>query len=271
MSQKGFTPLIIILIFAVVLIGGYLIYQKQNTPVVPAEIPFVTTFEECVKSSGSKVIESYPRQCESSEGKTYVEEIKEPIDTSKWQTVNTNFDFSFKCPPRWSCSVPDAIRGAYEYVARASTNNYVRYSVGFGVVKAVDFQKGPFRHPNYKNGVEWFKDLQAKNPQSVKLMPGTYGPGRPGTDSITIDPPIYYYGFKLDQMQETEIDNKKALIVKGFLPKEIVILPLNDQDLLYIGSDIGNRGEQVNTNNVTTSLEKAIISSIKFTSSAVSQ
>lgn len=35
----------------------------------------VETFEECMAAKGSKVLESYPRRCTTSDGKMFVEEL----------------------------------------------------------------------------------------------------------------------------------------------------------------------------------------------------
>jgi len=249
--QKGLATLIIVLLVTLA-IGGYLIYQKLNQSNIPAETSFITNFDECIKSAHSKIIETYPRQCESSEGKTYVEEIREPIDTSDWQEVDTHFGFAFKCPPKWQCKVSDNTSDVY--IASAQTHNYINYSVGFVIVKAEDFQKSPFRHPSYKNGVVWLQALLAKDPKSIELMPGTYK-FRPGTDGIS--GPVYadHVTWRFDQMHQTEVGNRKALIVG-----ERVFVPFNDQDLFYIDNGY-NQG-----NSLVDPLEKAIISSIKFSS-----
>ncbi|MCL5784114.1 MAG: hypothetical protein M1142_02025 [Patescibacteria group bacterium] len=258
-KQKGLAPILIIILIAVAIIGGYLIYQKQFKSIsssqsspIPAEIPFIATFNDCIKSVGSKVVESYPKQCESGEGKIYIEEIKDPIDISNWKEIDTHSGFLFKCPPEWQCKVSDDIHDAY--IASAQIHNYINYFVGFVIVKAEDFQQSPFRHPSYKTGVAWLQALLSKDPKSIELMPGTYKV-RPGTDGVS--GPVYadHVTWSFDKMQEIEINNKKALIVG-----KRVFVPLNNQDLLYID-------ESLNQNNsLVVPLEKAIISSIKFNS-----
>lgn len=187
--------------------AGFFIYQKQQHKTVTSyEGSFIVNFEECAKLSDSKIIETYPRQCEGKDQKTYIEEIKEPIDTSSWQTVDTKLGFSFKCPPKWKCDVFDKPQDAY--VAKAYIDDYIHYYLNFSIIKAENFQKSSFRHPNYKNGVEWFKALLARDPKSVKVLPKLYyedeAKGQIG--------PIYG-NFKLDEIQDIEIDHKKAVIL----------------------------------------------------------
>lgn len=254
-KQKGLAPILIVILIALV-IGGYLIYQKQVKPVVISEVSFITNFDECIKSSGSKVIDGYPKICESSEKKTYVEEIKGVVDTNNWQEVNTKSGFSFKCPPKWTCGEKDQediLHGGY--VASAYSSGYVGYSLGFGIIRAADFQQSVYRHPNYRNGVDWFNDLLAKNPKSIEVLPSTIKQGKPGTDEQVA--PLYY-GFKLDEMQELEIDHQKALHTqeKAYVTNRVLV-PLNDRDLLFI-----EKGQA----NSAAPLGEAIILSIKFSS-----
>lgn len=256
--QRGFAP-IVILIVAAIATGGYLIYQKSNKPITTVEVPFVTTYEDCVKASDSKIIDDYPKQCESSEGKTYIEQIAEGINADSlndWKEVKTNYGFSFKCPPKWYCSPKDDIdvlQGGY--VASAYNTGYVKYSLAFGIIKAMDFQQSVYRHPSYKNGVEWFDDLLARNPKSIEVLPSTIKQGKQGTGERVAP---FYYGFKFDEFKELEIDNRKALhIQEKPYGTDRVLIPLNDQDLLFIQKDGTNSAAPIGD---------AIILSVKFNS-----
>lgn len=86
--KKLFIPIIVILIIAAG-IGAFFVFQKpafpDNKP-VPKEI---TTFEECIES-GYPVMEFYPRQCKTSDGKTFTEKII-PVETQN--NVNSVFNF----------------------------------------------------------------------------------------------------------------------------------------------------------------------------------
>lgn len=243
MNQKGNVLLVVVLIFLV--LGGFFIYQKRTKSVIRNAVSFITTFDECSKLTDSKIIQTYPRQCESKDGKTYIEEVKEPVNTANWQEFDTNLGFSFKCPPKWECSISDP---RDFYVAKAYINSYVQYSIGFWIIKEKDFQQSPYRHPSYRNGVEWVKDLLAKNPAAVEVLP-TAIRSSGGYEPVTDYPA--YRDLKLDQIQEIGISGKKAVILGGK-----TIIPLNDEDLLII--------EKGKENNTTVPLEKAIISSVKI-------
>ncbi len=64
-----------IIVLALILILGGVIYYLR----VPKTVVVVTTFEECV-AAGNPVMESYPRQCNSKEGKHFVENIGNTLE-----------------------------------------------------------------------------------------------------------------------------------------------------------------------------------------------
>ena len=61
---------IIILVFAVILLGGAYYYISKNISTSPE----INNFEDCVKA-GYPVMESYPRQCKTPSGKNFREDI----------------------------------------------------------------------------------------------------------------------------------------------------------------------------------------------------
>ncbi len=78
--QRFFVGRAIGLLVVLAVVGvGYLLWPKQTT------LPVVNSFEECV-AAGNPVMESYPRQCRSADGKLFVEKIDEPVAES-WGTV----------------------------------------------------------------------------------------------------------------------------------------------------------------------------------------
>ncbi len=58
-----------------VVVGGFLFFYKKASSPVLAEI---RSFEDCV-DAGFAVMESYPRQCRTSDGRLFAEEITPPI------------------------------------------------------------------------------------------------------------------------------------------------------------------------------------------------
>ncbi|MBP9697942.1 MAG: Gmad2 immunoglobulin-like domain-containing protein [Candidatus Moranbacteria bacterium] len=62
-----------IVVIAVILIGIWLI--KRSNDATP---PVVNSFEDCEKA-GYPVMESYPRQCATPDGRTFAEELTSPI------------------------------------------------------------------------------------------------------------------------------------------------------------------------------------------------
>jgi hypothetical protein len=74
MEEKNKTTLWIIVGLVVLALLGYWVYQTQKAP-KEASL-FITNFEECAQA-GYPIMESYPRQCRTPEGKVYVEEVSD--------------------------------------------------------------------------------------------------------------------------------------------------------------------------------------------------
>ena len=80
----GKTKLIILLLFTIIAIAvfaGYMLLTAKKD-----ESPKITSFEECV-SAGYPVMESYPEQCQTPDGKSFTREIPKawiPEDTSQY-------------------------------------------------------------------------------------------------------------------------------------------------------------------------------------------
>src|SRR5688572_9142258 len=68
--------LIWIIIILVVLAGGVWLGMQSKGTDTPA--PIVLSFEDCV-TAGYPVMESFPRQCRTPDGRTFAEEITPPI------------------------------------------------------------------------------------------------------------------------------------------------------------------------------------------------
>ncbi len=98
MSKIVVAVLVIGVISAAVFYG----LKTQQTRDSISSQNFVSTFEECVQARG-KVNTTFPRQCESNDGKTYIEKVSEPVNTDKWEAFNEVQGFSFKCPSSWKC------------------------------------------------------------------------------------------------------------------------------------------------------------------------
>jgi len=80
-EDKLFNILAICLVIAVIVLFIYL-----NRPTIT---PKVSNFEECV-AAGYPVMESYPRQCRTPDGKIFVEEIPEETCAEEGEKVNRN-------------------------------------------------------------------------------------------------------------------------------------------------------------------------------------
>jgi hypothetical protein len=90
---------IIIVILVIIVVGGVIWLLSTRTPEesTPPEEE-ITSFEECV-IAGYTILESYPRQCQTPEGETFIEEIED--ETVDWQTYkNEEYGFEIKYPPK---------------------------------------------------------------------------------------------------------------------------------------------------------------------------
>lgn len=71
--------LLIVFIIALFLGAGAWWYWYSNTIAMPEILPKANSFDECIKA-GYPVMESYPRQCRTSDGKTFIEDIGNTLE-----------------------------------------------------------------------------------------------------------------------------------------------------------------------------------------------
>lgn len=83
MSKKIFILSLIIIIFGGVVLCFFTFFKPGEAPTLN-----INNFEECV-SAGYPVLESYPRQCKTPEGKTFTEDIGNELEKSDLIKVNT--------------------------------------------------------------------------------------------------------------------------------------------------------------------------------------
>jgi len=86
MNKKVITIGIIVVVALVIIVGGIFLYQTNKEK----QVKEVANFEQCAES-GYPVMESYPRQCRTPDGRVFVEKI-DNFDTEKNITCNTDDD-----------------------------------------------------------------------------------------------------------------------------------------------------------------------------------
>jgi len=87
-------------VLLVMIIGGG-IWWWQNSVIVTEEI---ISFEECI-AAGYPALESWPRQCKTPDGRTFIEEIQLEDETAGWQTYrNEEIGIAFDYPPFFELS-----------------------------------------------------------------------------------------------------------------------------------------------------------------------
>ncbi|KKS16960.1 MAG: hypothetical protein UU80_C0006G0013 [candidate division WWE3 bacterium GW2011_GWA1_41_8] len=100
MSTKPIEFSRIFLIFLVLFIGVAALYYffvyKENGSASSG----VNSFDECAEA-GYPILETYPLQCKTSKGETFVQEVREPIISESWETY-FGTTFSFQYPVSWN-------------------------------------------------------------------------------------------------------------------------------------------------------------------------
>lgn len=173
----------------------------------------------------SKIVSTFPRQCLSNEGKTYIEKVTEPVDTSNWGVFNGVQGFTFKCPPSWNC------RKFTDTSVTIDQNHYSNISAfQINLITPNNFQKSLLRHPSYNNPISWYNDLLAKRQKALQAPISTriY---RPGTDGYS-DPDYAHYDLsKMESFQTT-----KGIIfpASGNFPDTNILIPLSSTDLVLV-------------------------------------
>lgn len=74
--NKTMKPILLILVVVVIVAGGFWFIKKGEETKIPTP---VTNFTECVEA-GNPVMESYPRQCRTEDGQTFIEDIGNALE-----------------------------------------------------------------------------------------------------------------------------------------------------------------------------------------------
>lgn len=77
--MKANIIILVVLLLAIVGAALWFMMRTEETP-VPTEEPVVLSFADC-EAAGYPVMESYPRQCRTPDGRTYAEELPAPEPT----------------------------------------------------------------------------------------------------------------------------------------------------------------------------------------------
>ncbi len=95
--NNTFWKFMLVLVVLAVIIGGgilFLLSLESREPITPEEE--IASFEECIEA-GYPPLESYPRQCQTPDGKTFVEEIQPEDETIDWLIYrNEKYNYGFK-------------------------------------------------------------------------------------------------------------------------------------------------------------------------------
>lgn len=72
--------IIILIVLLLAIVGAALWFMTNRQDAAPSEEPTVLSFGDC-EAAGYPVMESYPRQCATPDGRTYAEELPAPEPT----------------------------------------------------------------------------------------------------------------------------------------------------------------------------------------------
>lgn len=105
------TQLLILSGFIVLLIAGYIALTPDSVVAPEAPTQSIVTFEDC-KNAGYPVMESYPAQCRTSDGKLFTEIITVPTTTTTppRTQLSTTFDTSVSLKMHDTMKLPDGLR-----------------------------------------------------------------------------------------------------------------------------------------------------------------
>lgn len=108
-----FFPWIIAGIFLFIVASAYLVYRQIQ---IRNLLSSPTSYEECLKSPGNLLQESYPATCVAKNGARFTQPLtqkeqqtlKPPHETENWETyMNDQYNFSFKYPEDFEISKDD--------------------------------------------------------------------------------------------------------------------------------------------------------------------
>jgi hypothetical protein len=120
-----------ILLIVAVLIAGYFIYMnKADGPMYTPDLSKITNFDECVKATGV-VLESYPAQCKTPDGRTFVQNIGNELEKmDKIQAANPRPNQSISSP----LTITGKARGPWYFEASFPAKLYDANGKQIGVV-----------------------------------------------------------------------------------------------------------------------------------------
>lgn len=206
-----------IIILVGVILAGLFVFSKYRENPEPQVTEDPWSYEECLSLASTKKIDSYPKVCDSN-GKIFWETVKEPIDTTAWETFDTKLGFKFKCPPHWDCqTLKDYPNSALIYALYNNTHFQLTK------ITPVTFPESNIRHRSYKTPVEWLTALKNKQELAVKTFPEAIK-NVPGTDELLYP---YYYNLKFTDVAVIKTENSEVVSIPDY-----AFVPINKTDLV---------------------------------------
>ncbi len=179
---------------------------------------FASNYDECIHAAGSKMLDTYPRQCKSKSKITFNETITEPIDTSTWKRFKTSSGISLLCPPKNDC-----------------TTNEVGDSTVYGIIikriPSSTFQTTILRNSNFPSPKAWYEALASLDQKAWTAPKDDILPIE-GTDANSY--PIYV-NFDKSRMEQITGRNWKGTRVEDLYSSTIyVLIPLKNSDVTLV-------------------------------------
>ncbi len=225
---KLLLPIIVIL----VLISGVFIYnQKQTNKQTSSETALgANNYEECMQAKNGQFVDTYPKKCVTIDPETkdkivYIEQVKEPVDTSNWVKFDSGLGFSLLCPPHWECKKQEEDSVTIYETQYLNITTFQLY-----IINQANFQNSYLRHPGYKTPESWYKDLLAKKPLAIQVFPQTVK-SVPGTDAL--DHP-FYFNYDFNKVSEIDTPNGKGIVIRREDHDANVIVPLGNGELVLV-------------------------------------
>lgn len=160
-------------IFALIVVGFLVAKYAINRP--------ITSYEDCVKA-GYPILESYPEQCKTPDGKTFTREIS--ADQAPGH-IRGKVTLTPICAPDEACTLPVNAYSSREVVVYANDGTTIKERIKLDPNGSYDITIAP--------GTYWI-ELREANAGSTEKKQITVMPGTTTTQNYAFDLPLYVKG-----------------------------------------------------------------------------
>lgn len=178
--QRGIATTVILLFFLLAAVaiasGAFIFFQKQQ------QLKSINSFEDCAKYY--PVMESYPAQCNTPDGRHFVQELSEEEkeklkppaeasgadETANWKTyTNTKYGYELKYPSDWTFEEHQEYDSTSLYPPRLSEDVWDRIQKEFPLTSQPEIVVEVIEKPFFLPGSENLYGLYSIKPTLIKV------------------------------------------------------------------------------------------------------